>query len=534
MIIDLCAGPGGWDEALRMLGITDVLGIEIDSDACATRAAAGHATLQGDMASLIPHAVVWPASCSGLIGSPPCPSFSQAGNRVGMLELEHLVAHVHAVADGWMPYEAPANLGYDEEFGEPIPPDPRSALVLEPLRWTDALKPPWVVLEQVPPVLPVWEAMGVTLGRWGYSVWTGVLNAADFGVPQTRQRAILIARRDGQPAHPPEPTHCRGGAVTLLGELQPWVSMAQALGWGMDARPYPTVVGGHAEPTFLASNQSREIVQNEKREGRWVGFPRRDDLGTSEDGYRERDWRSEDEPAQALTEKSRSWVVRTGNATSPSYPPGERPPAEEVQYRRDIEEPAPTVGGRADLWHVEPEDLVVNTGRDWQEGGTRDDAQKVPLTEPAPSIDTKGRWRLELAEGVVLNPGRTDSQPNRRTYGVDEPAPTVAFGHDASSWAWERPATTVQGDPRNWPPGHKINADDERRLGADEAAERYGDRAGTEAIRLDITDALVLQSFRRDYPVQGSKTSQFGQVGNAVPPLLGACVLSTVIVKETQ
>jgi DNA (cytosine-5)-methyltransferase 1 len=84
------------------------------------------------------------------------------------------------------------------------------------------------------------------------------------------------------------------------------------------------------------------------------------------------------------------------------------------------------------------------------------------------------------------------------------------------------------GDPRCWPPGHKVNADDRARLGTDEADARYGDRAGTHAIRISIRDALILQSFRPDYPVQGAKTKQFEQVGNAVPPLLAAHVLSAV------
>ncbi len=44
-IIDLFAGPGGWSEGLRLLGLTDI-GIELDPWACATRAAAGHLTLQ--------------------------------------------------------------------------------------------------------------------------------------------------------------------------------------------------------------------------------------------------------------------------------------------------------------------------------------------------------------------------------------------------------------------------------------------------------------------------------------------------------
>jgi hypothetical protein len=41
-----------------------------------------------------------------------------------------------------------------------------------------------------------------------------------------------------------------------------------------------------------------------------------------------------------------------------------------------------------------------------------------------------------------------------------------------------------------------------------------------DAIRLTIVDALILQSFRPDYPVQGKKTKQFEQIGNAIPPLL--------------
>lgn len=78
---------------------------------------------------------------------------------------------------------------------------------------------------------------------------------------------------------------------------------------------------------------------------------------------------------------------------------------------------------------------------------------------------------------------------------------------------------------RCWPPGHKVNADDVARLGEEEAARRYGDRAGTDAIRLDITDALVLQSFPADFPVQGTRTAQFQQVGNAVPPLMAEAIL---------
>lgn len=138
--------------------------------------------------------------------------------------------------------------------------------------------------------------------------------------------------------------------------------------------------------------------------------------------------------------------------------------------------------------------------------GTSPDGYRVrdrrTADRPAFALTEKSRsW------AVRLNPGRTDSQPNRRTYGPDEPAPTIAFGHAASSWVWERPATTVCGDPRLAPPGHRDRAGGEPQFGPD-------------TIRLALTEALVLQSFRPDYPLAGTKTSRFQQVGNAVPPLL--------------
>ena len=49
-ILDLFAGPGGWSEGLRALGLRDI-GIEWDEAACATRKAAGHLTIRADVAN---------------------------------------------------------------------------------------------------------------------------------------------------------------------------------------------------------------------------------------------------------------------------------------------------------------------------------------------------------------------------------------------------------------------------------------------------------------------------------------------------
>lgn len=60
----------------------------------------------------------------------------------------------------------------------------------------------------------------------GYEVDWKVLMAADFGVPQTRERCIIICRRDGGPITWPAPTHCETGGMFT----DKWVTMADALG----------------------------------------------------------------------------------------------------------------------------------------------------------------------------------------------------------------------------------------------------------------------------------------------------------------
>lgn len=94
---------------------------------------------------------------------------------------------------------------------------------------------------------------------------------------------------------------------------------------------------------------------------------------------------------------------------------------------------------------------------------------------------------------------------------------------------WLSPATTVQGDSRIWPRGHKINQADIDRLGEEEAKARYGDRAGSKARRVTVEEAGILQGFPADFPWQGSKTSQFRQVGNAVNPGVAEAVLRSVL-----
>lgn len=279
LAVDLFAGPGGWDEGLRMARPdAKVIGVEWDEAACATARAAGHYRLgpgdAGDVAKLDP-SVFFEADY--LHASPPCQGFSMAGKGKGREDGERLLKAIGHIADH------PEHVERIMDVFDAGANDHRSVLTLEPLRWAIRMgRPRYITLEQVPTVLPVWEAIAEALRAWGYEAWTGILHAEQHGVPQTRKRAILMAERHGAlggpaPA-PPTPTHSRyypRSPEKLDPGVLPWVSMAQALGWGMTARPSMTVTGGGtstggAEPF---GNGARKGMARELGAGRYLRSP---------------------------------------------------------------------------------------------------------------------------------------------------------------------------------------------------------------------------------------------------------------------
>ncbi|GHE77546.1 hypothetical protein GCM10018785_52260 [Streptomyces longispororuber] len=241
--MDLFAGPGGLDIAATVLGVESI-GVEWDDPTRATRAAAHLLTTEEkDVANLGPcDAEV--ESANVLTGGPPCQSFSVAGNREGHKALEdvkrlatRLSGHEDAAAfeAAWKEVKAETDAMSDD----------RTGLVLQPLRWIMEAKlkrgRPYevVVLEQVPTVLPVWKHYVHILRAAGYAADAHVLHAEEFGVPQTRRRAVLIARyapeSSSKTVEFPRPTHqrYRPGAERLPERPQPEQEQ-QALFTGSD------------------------------------------------------------------------------------------------------------------------------------------------------------------------------------------------------------------------------------------------------------------------------------------------------------
>ncbi|HXE45400.1 MAG TPA: DNA cytosine methyltransferase [Conexibacter sp.] len=148
------------------------------------------------------------------------------------------------------------------------------------------------------------------------------------------------------------------------------------------------------------------------------------------------------------------------------------------------------------------------------------------LNRPAFTLDCScGAWTFEPIPTDSTTPaGLHPRQGAARVRGIDLPSFTlVASGlaHGQPIWVHERPATTVLGDRRIQPPGHKANATD--------PPGRYDSRSGTRAARVTVEQATVLQGFRRNYPWQGSRHQQFRQIGNAVCPPVARRVLAAAM-----
>ncbi|MEV5793003.1 DNA cytosine methyltransferase [Streptomyces sp. NPDC052192] len=243
VVVDLFAGPGGLDVAAEVLGVPSI-GIEWDADAVETRLAANLRTVSGDVRDYGPCDKRF-REANVLAGGPPCQTFSIAGSGTGRKALDEVlrfIGRMHA----WYERES---AGEEGETWDDIQKelddlkDVRTGLVLQPLRWIfQALLQPRdggdvplpfevVILEQVPAVIEVWHAYERVLSSVGYKTAAKVFHTEQYGVPQTRRRAVLVARRGDEEVQMPAPTHSlyRKGAAPAGGLFDQWVSMDRGL-----------------------------------------------------------------------------------------------------------------------------------------------------------------------------------------------------------------------------------------------------------------------------------------------------------------
>ncbi len=183
-VLDLFSGAGGFSLGFEHAGFDVKAGVDRDPDFLDTyeRNHNDSTAMQVDLFETPPEEFFKLENAPSIddidiiIGGPPCKGFSKAGER----------------KDG----------------------DKRDTLVSRFLDYVEYVKPEYAVMENVtgiqskstPSGEPYIEMVRRRLGKGGYIHHEKVLNSADYGVPQRRQRVIIVAHKPKHTFSYPEPT----------------------------------------------------------------------------------------------------------------------------------------------------------------------------------------------------------------------------------------------------------------------------------------------------------------------------------------
>lgn len=169
-VVDLFAGAGGLSEGFRQAGFSIRAGSDNDPDAMATYAAnfPEAEAITGDirLPEVRERILAAARRASVLVGGPPCQAFSQVRNHTRVIE------------------------------------DPRNSLYKQFVDILSQTLPAIFVMENVRGIdeMGVREQIATDLSLDGeYEVLPQVVDAADFGVPQTRKRLLFIGMRGTRP-----------------------------------------------------------------------------------------------------------------------------------------------------------------------------------------------------------------------------------------------------------------------------------------------------------------------------------------------
>ena len=195
--MDIFAGGGGLTVGLKRSGFKVVSAVEIEPNAYATYAV-NHPdvyALRQDIGSVKGDELLKATDnrCIDLLaGCPPCQGFTSLTAK------------------------------YRRE-------DPRNILILEMSRLAEEIGPRAIMMENVPRLgksgNSLYRDLKDRLRQMGYKLTEGVLQVANYGVPQFRRRLVLLGGL-GFRIDLPRPTHAKGGT----GGLAPWRTVRDAIG----------------------------------------------------------------------------------------------------------------------------------------------------------------------------------------------------------------------------------------------------------------------------------------------------------------
>lgn len=189
--ISLFSGAMGLDIGLMQAGIDIRIGQDVDASCIQTMQANGHRGIAGDIRQITSEEILQKADMKAgepflICGGPPCQPFSTAGKRLGIN-------------------------------------DPRGSLFKEFVRMIDEIRPRFFVMENVKGIMSsilkdengentdkkVLDVVLEEFRRLNYKTVYGLVDAVNYGVPQFRERFVLIGSRDDENIFLPAPTHFR-------------------------------------------------------------------------------------------------------------------------------------------------------------------------------------------------------------------------------------------------------------------------------------------------------------------------------------
>jgi DNA (cytosine-5)-methyltransferase 1 len=225
-IVSLFTGAGGLDAGLEASGFQTTVAVEMDRDSCSTLCAnwswpliaADIHSPQASSMKILERGRLNVGEADLLTGGPPCQPFSKSGFWAA---------------------------GDTKRLN-----DPRASTLDAYLRVLRDIQPRAFIIENVPGIAFTAKSEGIeflersikTINReigTNYSFVPRLLNAADFGIPQERQRVFIIGSRDGTEFHFPEKTH-HPGSPSPIGPTAPYLTAWDAIG-DLEGDPDPTL-----------------------------------------------------------------------------------------------------------------------------------------------------------------------------------------------------------------------------------------------------------------------------------------------------
>ncbi|MEO8956583.1 MAG: DNA cytosine methyltransferase [Ktedonobacteraceae bacterium] len=211
--LSLFSGAGGMDLGISQAGFDIIASIEVDPYCCETlRAWVDHeqrstriieANIRTiDPITLMEELGLKPGQLDLLFGGPPCQAFSQIGKRGSL----------------------------DDERGE---------LLFQMMRFAEVFRPQAIMIEQVKGLLNAPDHTGKAGGVFdllltqarnlGYEPKWQVINAANYGVPQARQRIFIVSTPPSNNFIFPSPTHTKSSYTMELFPTIPYTTVGEAL-----------------------------------------------------------------------------------------------------------------------------------------------------------------------------------------------------------------------------------------------------------------------------------------------------------------